>query len=227
MFVSLGSQCSVAAQLRNLGISGASLPFDWIRSPDFNSVLQILVWGPDGMKQWFRLDQFELVKTSDQFRLAGLTDEERASGVCAAIYRHKSLGLGFYHDFRSDQSLAEQFSALREKYQRRLKRLWRELAQAKEVVFIRDELKPNRVDSDHPTQLLRWLDQTFPHLNYRVVWLVRQTKRHYPFLDCTDSRIEFYMDQHQPGQPWWRPLTPWRELILKETSKDKATWVSF
>ena len=42
VYISLGSDCSVSYQLRKCGLQTASMPFDWLKIDNLDSIISIL-----------------------------------------------------------------------------------------------------------------------------------------------------------------------------------------
>ena len=112
-YVSLGSFCGVAMELERVGLRQESLPFDWLITADFDSVLWLIRNNFDGFLEKEDLYQEE---TPD-------------------YYYSKRFSIHFYHEFVSTKSLDEQYDAVAGKYRRRIKRFYGIISSP--TVFIR------------------------------------------------------------------------------------------
>lgn len=102
--VSLGYFCSVAMENQRMGLRNVSLPFDWVIASDFPGLLRLLETGFD--------------------RFLREEDLYQESKVNPKFYYDNYNHIHFYHDFSATVPLAQQLPAVREKYQRRIARLY-------------------------------------------------------------------------------------------------------
>ena len=112
-FISLGYCCAIAEELERNGLREASLPFDW-QITDFQGVITAIDNSFDRY-----LDYEELLQnvTYPQY------------------YMDKRYNCQFYHDFDKYRSLKQQIGFVKEKYDRRIKRLYRFISEP--TLFIR------------------------------------------------------------------------------------------
>lgn len=101
--VSLGWFCSVALENQRMGLRSYSLPFDWLLISNFVSVLQLL---------------------ETHFQSFLDVNNLRQENGNPAFYHDTAYGIHFYHDFTADKTLEEQLPLVREKYDRRITRLY-------------------------------------------------------------------------------------------------------
>ena len=111
--VSLGYFCPVAQETERLGLRSVSSPFDWCISSMSGIV--------DAVENHFeRFLDYELL-------------EQRKDG--RKHYRNKKYAVCFYHDFNQYKPLADQLPAVQEKYDRRIKRFYKDIEEP--TLFIR------------------------------------------------------------------------------------------
>ena len=111
--ISLGFFCGIAQDLETLGIRSKSYPFDWIIS-DWSGIELV-------MQKEFQ-DIFE-IEYFFQYKLF----RER--------YKNIKYGFSFYHDFNSKIALNRQIDIVRDKYLRRINRLYEDIK--KQTLFMR------------------------------------------------------------------------------------------
>ncbi len=102
--VSLGFFCSVATENERIGYRSFSLPFDWLITNKFSTVIRLLNTG-----------------FCDFLLCENLRQEKEVS---LKYYYDIKNEIHFYHDFNDAQSLAEQMDAVQDKYRRRINRLY-------------------------------------------------------------------------------------------------------
>ena len=123
-YIPLGGTCCIAYQLNEHNLRSESLPFDWIRINNFNNVISLL---DNNFDKFFESLQF--LDISDKFIVNGNFKS----------YIYKNNFCKFYHDFNSEIN-EKIFIDFKNKYIRRINRLYNLLKEEQEVVFIREEI---------------------------------------------------------------------------------------
>jgi hypothetical protein len=137
-FISLGYFCSVASELERIGLRSCSSPFDWCIS-DWKGV-------EDAINNNF-------VNFLDY-------DTLRQSSIEHSIYQNE-YKIIFFHDFNKYDSLKKQLKVVQEKYERRIKRFYKNITEP--TLFIRyisnengrDEIDYLEINHDKIIQNLR------------------------------------------------------------------------
>lgn len=111
--ISLGYFCSVAIELEKMGIRNFSTPFDWL------------------ITDWFGIERAFKTKFKDFLNYDNLIQDEEFRGH----YKDNNYNFCFFHDFSEYKSLDSQIYTVREKYDRRIKRLFEKIT--KPTLFIR------------------------------------------------------------------------------------------
>ena len=102
-------------ELERVGLRNCSLPFDWIISGDFQSVLKLIGNG-----------------------FSGFTDKEnlyQEYEIRPAYFYNNACNVHFYHDFSPYKTFDIQYSSFCEKYLRRIKRFYKVIEEP--TIFIR------------------------------------------------------------------------------------------
>ena len=207
VYVSLGSTCSVAAQIRNYDLCIGSLPFDWIRTPNFSEILNLFRTKFDGVLEF---SKFNHLRDSDKFQVSG--------GCTSAIYYHRDVKLGFYHDFIAGKTLEEQWTEFRDRYQRRIDRLYSVLESASKIVFIRDELKANLLSLEAVDDFIEYVVTKYPSAMIKLVIIARDKKnRRVPVLNFVSDKVEIQIIRDtKPYSDWTRPNVPWESFLCAD-----------
>ena len=121
--ISLGGNCNIALNLKELGFRKASYPFDWLVSYDVEKVVFLIENDFKGFLNYQNLQQY-------------------SNNRCC--YYDVENDLHFYHDFDQYLSLRVQLPKVREKYRRRIRRFYMDIT--KPTLFVRyilieDDLK--------------------------------------------------------------------------------------
>lgn len=118
LVVPAGSFCVTGYHLRKAGLHGETLPFDWLE----NVTLELFAG--------FLENGFEDFLAQDQL----MPDFEGKSGKGHYRFRMPN-GMTFVHDFAYDHPGAD-FAAVRQKYDRRIKRLFDRMEKARSILFV-------------------------------------------------------------------------------------------
>ena len=148
-FVSLGYFCGVAMELERIGLRSFSLPFDWLISGNFESVLRLIknnfddFLDPDFM--------FQEVSVNKNY------------------YYNKVTDIHFYHDFSAYRSFDSQIDEVEKKYRRRIQRFY-EIIQ-KPTIFIRYIASKNEAEYiAHHAEEIDFLLKSF-HPENRIIYI--------------------------------------------------------
>ena len=167
LFISLGSWCNVAINLKRNGMRKAAFPFDWIASVDCEKFLEIFT----SDFKYFLDDNYLFIKDSHIF--------------------NNYYNLEFPHDQCLPQEMAELWATFKDKYMRRIDR-FRELEHYKgKVYFIRSSFgysnDPERhfkcaenisISDVYAWRLFHTLLDRFPQLDFTLIIcdLVKEAK---------------------------------------------------
>ena len=128
----LGAACAASMALRAANMQFASTPFDWVGG---GTVLGRAKLMANDFKDWMRLEDMELIDVIN-------------ATFNSSIYRNRKTGIVFPHDFPAACYLEDELPGIVAKYDRRVERLFREVAQAKRVLAVYNEIPYRPVASD-------------------------------------------------------------------------------
>lgn len=115
---SLGEDCGCTVYLKKFNLRKASYPFDWITNASFEQRIDMLV---NNFKDFFNIEDFELIPN----------DYAKND-----FYNNTKTGFYFYHDFPKNSKLSEKFLEVKEKYMRRITRLYNDINEAKNILIV-------------------------------------------------------------------------------------------
>lgn len=170
---SIGSACSCTEALRGAKLQFSSFPFDWItvrdRPGDIRHKVDAIC---DDFRNWFNKEDFAYAGTKDWH----LKD----------FYRNMRTGIVFNHEFPKGIPFEVSFPSVRERYDRRIRRLFRCIGSAKSVLMVRID----RPDQEFPATVddciyaKTRLSEKFPGVNFDVLFMTCESGRSY------EDRIE-------------------------------------
>ena len=166
--ISIGGNCDGAHHIRrHFGIE-QSMPLDWLILP-FDALVSLF---EDDFRDFIRVDRLALW-----------------NGTRAAIECSKR-GIVFQHDFTRDENelvivdaIASSFSAVADKYRRRIERLRSACAEGRSVLFVRSWREILHAGPDYPAECIRGVPRypfarlldaigaAFPGLSFKVLFL--------------------------------------------------------
>lgn len=144
--VSLGGRCQVAWQLENNGLRKYAYPFDWFTTL-FPSLISFI---EHNGQNFLDLDKIQIVGAypGDPLRLE----------VVDTLY-----GIVSYHDFLSDPFM-QNYTDIKNKYDRRIERFFKLLHSKKRVLFVRQGSTKAEIE-----ELSSFIHQLYPQLNYKIL----------------------------------------------------------
>lgn len=200
-FISLGSSCSIAENLRILDLRDQALPFDWIKVNNFKNIILMI---QNNFIDLWDSNNYELVKTSSKFFY--LEDNLDKKYVEMDIYRNIKYNAVFYHDFPSNcDNLYENFI---KKYQKRCNRFFKTIENYNTIVFIREQINPKQISIDDLKLFYYLIKKINPKLDFKLIIILNNFLKY----DLT-KLINFCNSQK------------WINLHLEESKID--TWQRF
>lgn len=118
LVVSMGEDCACAMYLRKSSLRDASYPFDWLCHATFERRIECLKNHFDGFLEKENMRRLDKPTT-------GLRDLENDS------YEDVNTGFYFYHDFKENVPFDIVFSGVKNKYERRIERLYKNIENVK------------------------------------------------------------------------------------------------
>lgn len=192
IYVSLGSTCCIAQQLKSYNLRNAAYPFDWLRICNLNNVIKLL---ENKFIDFLEFEDMKLVEFSDKF----LIDGKNGS------YIYKNKYCGFYHEF-SEKINLNNYNLFREKYSRRISRLFQLLNSSDEIVFIREELREIKISKFY--KLIDTIKKINPKLNFKIIVITNDKKYENQIID----QVSFLYTNDNITH-WSRPEVNWSNLF--------------
>lgn len=181
--VPLGCACLAAQSLRETGRREEAFPLDWVVPIDLAKGLELV---ENHFQNFFDKEDFVHVPERDSQK--------------NFAYWNKRTNILFLHDFRDDRAFAGEYERIKEKYNRRIKRLYRILSKKNNVLFLYVHssyyLKHKPTDDEIKTAFNR-LTALYPHKNLHLLYIslsgagagfaVRHLTDKIDYVDCFES----------------------------------------
>ena len=194
---SLGRACSCTESLREAHLQFLSFPWDWIDVsqcliPDLQLRTDSICDGT--FHDWFRIDDLELYNEPEW--------------LSKSIYKSKSTGLNYNHDFPKGIPLRESFPDVKAKYERRFARLLDLIRRSKHILLVRIDppSEAYHTEIEDCRAARRRFAERFPHAKFDLVLLSYDRGR--AFADRLDEQpeeglrhISFDYKDYTPGRP--------------------------
>lgn len=192
IYLSLGTTCSIAFNLRLLNIRLKAYPFDWIRIQNLNNLTKII---NNSFNDFLNYDTFQFVNESDKFEVNGKMNS----------YIYKNNYCKFYHEFDKELDRV-MFNKFKEKYKRRVNRFMEVLKSNNQITFIREEI--GKVKESKIINFINTIKLINPNIDFKLVIItndeltqninIDNVKFHYSNLKVTD---------------WRRPELDWKRIF--------------
>ena len=156
IIIPMGCYCASAQALKSVKKRSRSLPFDWVGPLSFDQAVRFLETGFEGF-----LEKEDLVKYEK--------DTKKNVG-----YVNTRNNLLFLHDFKEVAHFDEEYVQLREKYERRIKRIYQTIRDSKDILYLHVHTPDmmDRLPADEELQAaLERLRKMYPEKNHRLLFV--------------------------------------------------------
>ncbi len=123
LIFSLGEDCACSSYLRRFNLQEYSYPFDWLTNADFFTRMDLLV---NDFKGFLEKENLVIKAYSHQKTINKHTDD----------YKDTKTDFYFYHDFDTKIPFDKSFILVKEKYQRRIKRLYHQIQKSQNILIV-------------------------------------------------------------------------------------------
>lgn len=190
--IPLGSTCSVAYQLRRLGLRNFAFPFDWIRINNLSLVTDLM---ENNFVNFLDLQNYEFLEVSHKF--------EVNNKMISYIYQNQFCR--FYHEFDKyiDNS---NFMKFKEKYNRRIERLYQIIRVKKKILFIREEI--GNLSLNKIKKFSKLINEINPDLVWKLKIIVNKEK----YLSLKSENVEIVYSNEKVTD-WTRPELNWSSIF--------------
>ena len=196
-YISLGSTCSVAFQMQKLNIRKHAYPFDWTKINKLSNITKMI---SDNFSYFFDL---EIVRNSDKFPYL-VNDNFIENKTDKTIQVKNNYDMIFCHDFLFNEcGIDSQMNNFTEKYNRRIHRFVNKIMSLEEIVFIRDELKINKLDKKDIIQFCECIADMNPKLNFKFIVIIHNPKNK-PIMNMDDVKNVVIVNDTSAYQGWVR-----------------------
>lgn len=155
-FISLGYFCSTALELEKIGLRSCSSPFDWCLSD----------WG--GVEKAIETHFENFLEYNNLYQ-----DKKDPSH-----YKDMEYGIAFFHDFNKYKPLKEQLPFVREKYNRRIDRFYKNIAEP--TLFIR------YISNEHGREELDYIEENYN----RIINLLKSFNKDNDIIFIANSELK-------------------------------------
>lgn len=120
---SIGRDCANSSFLKRRGLRITSGPFDWLTKADFEPRIQLIC---NDFKDFINKEDFKPLPKPTHI----------ATDTACDYYENTRTGFYFYHDFPTGVTYDEAFPAVKEKYERRIKRFIQNLQEQDRILLV-------------------------------------------------------------------------------------------
>lgn len=191
VFISLGSTCSIAYNLKLRELRQCSLPFDWVRIKNLNNVSKLL---QNKFSDFLDISTFNFKEISNKFMV---------NGKCGS-YIYKNKYCGFYHEFNDyiENICLKEFI---DKYKRRIQRLYDILQSEEEITFIREE--NGKISINKINKFIETIKKINSNIKFKII-IINNYRNNHIIID----NVNFYFSNKEVTD-WKRPEINWAEIF--------------
>ena len=155
----IGGACSCTQILRKCCLQFYTYPYDWLFGTDVFNRAKILT---NNYKDFINLEDLEDTGTNNGDK----------NNLCA-VYHNKYNDITFNHDFEYGKPLTETYKRVKEKYDRRIKRLIEQIEQSKGVLVVYLQIPNERIIADDEVLIKAHnvLKARFPKQNITLLYV--------------------------------------------------------
>ena len=195
IFISLGSTCCITQQLKNHNLRQNAYPFDWIRITNLNNVSKLL---DNHFYDFLKFEEIQFIEFSDRFLINNVSGS----------YIYKNKYCGFYHEF-SEMLDENTYNLFKNKYERRIERLFELLKSNNEIIFIREEI--GKIKISKIINLIDKLKKINSKMNFEIIIIANDRKCQEIELD----NVKFYFTEDKITH-WTRPDIDWFKIFKRK-----------
>lgn len=123
LIVSIGEDCACTSYLRRFNLQEYSYPFDWLTKASFQTRIDLLI---NDFANFLNKENIHFMEKPTGVNVDNNHD----------YYKDVLLDFYFYHDFRTDNIFDDEFIKVKDKYERRIKRLYQSISDSKNILFV-------------------------------------------------------------------------------------------
>ncbi|MCQ2788784.1 MAG: papain-like cysteine peptidase [bacterium] len=161
---SLGEACSSTEALRKNELQIISNPFDWIGGPTLEERIDFIL---NDFENFLNIEDLESLNCTNNL----------ADCLCD-VYHNKKNEFIFNHDFPAGIKLEDSFDKVKEKYNRRIKRLYEKINESKNVLILYVEVPFNEEKLKDNNRLIDGLEKLktkFPNTKFDFLYIINDT----------------------------------------------------
>ncbi|QKF94424.1 DUF1796 protein [Fadolivirus algeromassiliense] len=203
-YISIGNSCSVTYQKQQLDIKNETYPFDWIRTESLDDITNCI--NNDFIDFITNLIK---VNESDKFPVSS-DDNFPDNSDCKSIIMKNRYGMKFYHDFNNQTNMSD----IVNKYERRIKRFINLIKSNKSICFVRDELKPIKINNGYISNFINVIKKINSECNCKIVIILHKPKNNHELLrnNVNKEMVDILIDNNEFGD-WFRPNIDWKTVF--------------
>lgn len=191
--VSIGEACICSESLRKAMMQIKSYPFDWIKSHDIITNIEIIL---NNFQDFFNKDYLQ-----EKYINKPKDDNERNWSY---VYTNTKYNLDLIHDFRYGIEFEENYKNVVEKYQRRIDRFYKSIENSKSVLLVyieRPKTEEQITDLNLLVEYQQKLAEKFPDkcidiLYFRMDWERKYKNRIEKQLSDHVTYLQFYYSKY-------------------------------
>ncbi len=190
LIIGIGEDCACSSYIRKFNLQFASYPFDWLTKSNFDTRIKLIL---NNFKDFFNKEDFNKLEKPKN----AIVD------LKCDYYENKKTDFYFYHDFESNLDFDNAFDIVKNRYDRRIKRLYRHIKNSKNILFI-FWARGDFIDNDKLKKYQQKLKNKFKQKNIYLLFLENTPKQN-EFIQENISdfvlKIKYDMTSYDTSKP--------------------------
>ncbi len=123
LIISLGEDCACSSYLRRFNLQYNSYPFDWLTGAEFSKRIDLLC---NNFERFLNIEDLKNITKKNTNLCDNRTDS----------YQNNYTNFNFYHDFLKEIPFETMFNKVKEKYERRINRMYTHIETGENILFV-------------------------------------------------------------------------------------------
>ncbi|MBQ8635879.1 hypothetical protein IJ425_06985 [bacterium] len=160
LIFSLGAACPCSETLRRNYLQVCSFPLDWVAGSTFSNQIDFLL---NNFERYFEKEDLEFV-----------SDDNGSFDSRCNVYKNNFNQLIFNHDLIHDIDFNKAYTIAKEKYDRRIARLYEKINEAKDILIVYIQAPHTNSQPDNPNleETINKINSKYPDKNFNILYLV-------------------------------------------------------
>ena len=202
LIISLGEDCACTSYLRRFNLQYNSYPFDWLTGAEFSKRIDLLC---NNFERFLNIEDLKNITKKNTNLCDNRTDS----------YQNNYTNFNFYHDFLKEIPFETMFNKVKEKYERRINRMYSHIETSENILFVwwsRDK----HLENDNLKNAYEKLSKKFKNKSIYLLIIEYKDTNIPEYLYINNNILKVSFDNTS-----FKLNTKWNEVLGNETNNNK------